>query len=292
MGIQIAYFPGCSLHSSAKEYNDSIKVSLGSLGVDLREVPDWNCCGATAAHSLNESLALALPARNLALAEREGLSLFAPCSACYHRFILANRVLQKDEEKLLEVNELIEPLNYKGSTEVRNILEILVEDVGLKRIKRAVKRPLKGIRVVSYYGCLLTRVPHSKASDDRENPVYMDRVMEAIGAEAVPWPSKMDCCGASLNVTEEAIVCRLSGHILDNAQAVQADAIVTSCTLCQMNLDLMQSGTKPEYSHSAGLPVFYVSELLALALGRELPAGQWKKHFVDPKVFLKRVGLI
>ena len=292
MGIQIAYFPGCSLHSSAKEYNDSIKASFGILGVDLQEVPDWNCCGATAAHSLNESLALALPTRNLALAERKGLPLFAPCSACYHRFILANRKLQADEELLLEVNELIDPLHYKGSVEVKNILEILVEDVGLKRIRKAVRKPLKGLRMVSYYGCLLTRVPHGKASDDTENPVYMDLVLEALGAEPVPWPSKMDCCGASLNLTEESIVCRLSSHILDNAQAVKTQAIVTTCTLCQMNLDLMQSGAKPEYNHPAGLPVFYISELLALALGQPLPAGQWKKHFVDPKGVLEQEGFL
>ena len=292
MGIQIAYFPGCSLHSSAKEYNDSIKASFGILGVDLQEVPDWNCCGATAAHSLNESLALALPTRNLALAEQKGLPLFAPCSACYHRFILANRKLQADEELLLEVNELIDPLHYKGSVEVKNILEILVEDVGLKRIRKAVRKPLKGLRMVSYYGCLLTRVPHGKASDDTENPVYMDLVLEALGAEPIPWPSKMDCCGASLNLTEESIVCRLSSHILDNAQAVKTQAIVTTCTLCQMNLDLMQSGAKPEYNHPAGLPVFYISELLALALGQPLPAGQWKKHFVDPKGVLEQEGLL
>jgi len=292
MGIQIAYFPGCSLHSTAKEYNDSIKASFGSLGVELKEVPDWNCCGATAAHSLNESLALALPARNLALAEREGLPLFAPCSACYHRFILANRKLRSDDELLLEVNELIDPLVYKGGTEVRNILEILVEDVGVKTIKKMVKRPLKGLRLVSYYGCLLTRVPHGQASDDTENPVYMDKVVEALGAEPVPWPSKMDCCGASLNLTEEAIVCRLSSHILDNAQAVDAQAVVTSCTLCQLNLDMVQSGTKTEYNHQAGLPVFYISELLALALGHDFPSGQWKKHFVDPKGVLEKEGLI
>ncbi len=292
MGIQIAYFPGCSLHSSAKEYNDSIQASFHALGVDLRELPDWNCCGATAAHSLNEALALALPARNLALAEKEGLPLFAPCSACYHRFLLSNRKLQADEELRLEVNELIHPMDYKGSTEIKNILEILVEDVGLKHVKAAVIHPLKGLKIVSYYGCLLTRVPHGQASDDRENPIYMDKVLEALGAEAVPWPSKMDCCGASLNVTEEAIVCRLSSHILDNALAVRAQAVVTSCTLCQMNLDLMQSGTKPAYNHPAGLPVFYISELLALALGQPLPPSQWKKHFVDPRGVLERVGLL
>ncbi len=292
MGVKISYFPGCSLHSSAKEYNDSIKVSFGSLGIELKEVPDWNCCGATAAHSLNESLAMALPARDLAIAEREGLPLFAPCSACYHRFLLANRKLQADEELLLEVNELIEPLEYKGSVEVRNILEILIDDVGLKKIKQAVKRPLKGLKVVSYYGCLLTRVPHGKASDDQENPVYMDRVVEALGAEAVPWPSKMDCCGASLNITEESIVCRLSKHILDNAQRVGANAIVTTCTLCQMNLDLMQSGSKPEYNHPANLPVFYITELLALALGHSFPQGHWKKHFVNPRGVLENAGLM
>ncbi len=292
MGIQIGYFPGCSLHSSAKEYNDSIKASFGDLEVELKEIPDWNCCGATAAHSLNEALALALPARNLAMAEREGLPLFAPCSACYHRFLLTNRKLHANEELLLEVNELIDPLDYKGGTEVRNILEILVEDVGVKKIREKVKKPLKGMRVVSYYGCLLTRVPHGRAADDQENPVYMDEVVEALGAEPVPWPSKMDCCGASLNVTEEAIVCRLSSHILDNAQAVTAQAVVTSCTLCQMNLDLMQSGTKPEYNHPAGLPVFYISELLALAMGHTFPQGHWKKHFVNPKGVLEPLGLL
>ncbi len=292
MGLQIGYFPGCSLHSSAKEYNDSIKASFGDLGVELREVPDWNCCGATAAHSLNEALALALPARNLAIAEREGLPLFAPCSACYHRFLLANRKLRESEELLLEVNELISPLDYKGGTEVKNILELLVEDVGLKKVKERVTHPLKGLRLVSYYGCLLSRVPHGRAADDTENPVYMDMVVEALGAEAVPWPSKMDCCGASLNITEEAIVCRLSSHILDNAQAVQAQAVVTSCTLCQMNLDLMQSGTKPAYNHPANLPVFYISELLAMAMGHSFPAAHWKKHFINPRELLEKMGLI
>jgi len=289
MGIQIGYYPGCSLHSSAKEYNDSIKISFEKLGVALHEIPDWNCCGATAAHSLNESLSLALPARNLAIAERENLPLFAPCSACYHRFILANRRLQTDENLLLEVNELISPMRYKGSTEVRNILEILVEDIGLKQLSKAVKKPLQGLKIVPYYGCLLTRLPHGQASDDREDPVYMDKIIEALGAESVPWPSKMDCCGASLNLTEEAIVCRLSTHILDNAQAVGAQAVVTSCTLCQMNLDLMQSGAKPAFSHAANLPVFYISELLAIALGHTFASGHWKKHFVDPKRFLEEL---
>lgn len=262
MAVTLSYFPGCSLKTSSKFYEASIRKVFDTFGIGLRELDDWSCCGASAAHTVDEGLAHALVARNLAIAEGEGLNFFAPCSACYTRSKITNDTVRRDVALQDEVNRAIAPHTCTGTVEVKNIIEVLDDYVGLEAIPRNVKYDLSALRIVPYYGCVLTRLMRVKPYDDRENPKSMDWLLGALGTTLVDWPYKMECCGASKTVTHKQVTKRLSEKIMDKAIALGADAIVTPCPLCQMNLDLLpQLGrTKP------GLPVLFLSEVFELAL--------------------------
>ena len=262
----LSYYPGCSMKTSSKFYEASMKKVFSFYGVNLKELEDWSCCGASAASTIDEKTAYALPAMNIAAAEKEGLNLFAPCSACYNRSLVTNDKIRKDPQIREEINSLIAPSVCRGTVKVVNIIEVLLGSVGLERIAGSIAYDLSGLKVVPYYGCVLTRIPGVKVFDDIENPTSMDDLIWTVGSKQAQWPYKTECCGASKTITDRNLTARLSGKIMDKAASAGADAIVTPCPLCQMNLDLLPYiGT-----NGKNLPVLFLPELFELALFGDL----------------------
>jgi heterodisulfide reductase subunit B2 len=257
----LAYYPGCSLKTSSRFYEASIRKVFEPFRIELKEIDDWSCCGASAAHTVDETLAHTLTARNLALAEAQDAAFFAPCSACYSRSKITNETMRDNLELQDELNRIIAPLSCSGTIEVKNIIEVLGDYVGAEEIARKTRYDLSGLKVVPYYGCVLTRLMRVKPYDDRENPESMDELLVALGTQVVDWPYKMECCGASKTLTNKEVTKRLSERIMDVAVRRGADAIVTPCPLCQMNLDLLP------FIGSGGrnLPVLFLTEVFELA---------------------------
>jgi heterodisulfide reductase subunit B len=283
--IKYGYYPGCSLESTAKEYDLSMHVSAKLLDVELAELHDWNCCGASSGHCTNYELSLALPARNLAIAEKDGLNVAVACAACYLRFKQTNYDLKKNEALRKKVETLIE-MPYKGNVEVKHLLEIFAREVGLDEVKRRVKKPLKGLKLAAYYGCYLVRPPNVTQFDNPEQPMLLDNLLAAIGADPVDYTHKTECCGGSLLLGRIDIVQKLVNDICEAALDAGAQAIVTACPLCMANLDTRQPKTK--------VPIIHFSELTGLALGAEpKDYNVWlKKHINSPIPILKQKGLI
>lgn len=279
--MKIGYFPGCSLESSAREFDESLRAVLGKLGVDLVEVPDWACCGTSSAHNLDHRLALALPARTLALAEAEGFEeVLAPCSACFARLASAHAELSADPALARQVSEDME-LPWKGTARVVNILE-LFERLGDK-LDAAVQKPL-GRKMACYYGCLLVRPPDVVKFDRPEDPQSMDRVVNRVGGIAVDWDHKTECCGASLAVARTDVVARLCARILDNADKRGAEAIVVACPLCQANLDMRRSEIEREMGRTCSMPVLYITQVVGLALGLSHEELGLHRHLVPATI--------
>jgi heterodisulfide reductase subunit B len=284
--VSYLFYPGCSLEGTARDFHLSTMSVAKALGLELPELPGWICCGSTAAHQSDPLLALALPAKNLAAANGETVAVC--CAACYSRLKAANHEIARDAKVRRQVSDII-GADYDGRTPVRHLLEILARDVGPETIAAAVKRPLKGLRIVSYYGCLLSRPPEVTQFDDAENPTLMDKLVDACGAEAVDWPHKTECCGASYSITDVGIVQTLTREILAMAKAAGADCIVTACPLCQLNLDMRQKEIEAKFGESYGLPVFYFTQVLGLALGLEPKALGLGSLVVDPMALVSRL---
>ena len=281
--MEVSYYPGCSLHGMAAEYDDSIRAVCRALDISLAELNDWNCCGASSAHFINDDLAVRLPARNMLIAEKAGLPVLVPCAACFQRMKHADKELRKDADRLGAAP-------YEGKAAVFHVNEFFDQPEILKAVKDKVTRPLHGLRGVCYYGCLSQRPPDITDSKAHENPTSMDRLLSAIGMEVMPWSHKTDCCGASMTLSRTDVVRRLGGKLLAAAQEAEAECIVTVCPLCQSNLDTLEAEIEAELGRRFNLPVLYVTELMALAFGHG--AGNWwKKHFVDPTSLLKSKNL-
>ncbi len=265
--MRYAYFPGCSLETIATAYDRSLRVVFAKLGAELAELDDWNCCGATAYMGVAETLALAVCARNLALAEQAGGDLVAPCSACYLVLQKTNRFLAEQPELKQRVDEALAEggLSYRGKVRVRHPLDVLVNDIGIERIAQKVVRPLAGAKVAPYYGCQLVRP--ERGFDDREAPMWMDELFRRCGAEVVDFPAKVRCCGGMLMTTAAPVGRRLSGEILAEAADAGANVLVTTCPLCQMNLEAYQGPVGREIGRPLRVPVVFFTQLLGLALG-------------------------
>ncbi len=286
---EFLYYPGCSLHSTATEYNDSTQALLGALGVTFEELEDWNCCGATPAHATSEYLMTALPLRNLVIAEKQAermgaapVELLVPCAACYNSFRIAERTVLDGGAEGQEMNKEIGEITgrtFGGKVATKHPLELLNRREMLAKLRGLVKQPLAGMKVACYYGCLLVR-PSKIVSFEAspEHPVTMDNVMAALGAEPVRWSRKTDCCGQSMSIAERELVVELTNRITRSAKESGADAIVTACPLCMMNLDSRQLPVK---QGEPLLPVFFFSELAALALGVGNPKAWFKRHLAD-----------
>ncbi|MDO9529628.1 MAG: CoB--CoM heterodisulfide reductase iron-sulfur subunit B family protein [Syntrophales bacterium] len=283
--MKVSYYPGCSLHATAKEYDQSVRAVSGALGIELKEIEDWSCCGASSAHMTNFKLSVALPARNLVSAEKDGLNMMmVPCAACFNRFKTAQFYLKRDEKLRIETENIVGE-EYKGSIEVKNPVDFIFNEIGLDTLNKKVTRKLSGLKPVSYYGCLLLRPPEICEFDNYENPYMMDAIMKILGAESRPWSYKTDCCGGSLTLGKTEIVVHLVDKLMRMAKEAGANCLVTACPICMANLDMRAS-------EGMRLPAFYFTELIALAMGVGGPDKWFKMHNVDPRPLLDSLGLI
>jgi len=280
--MNFSYFPGCTGHSTSIEYGMSIHEVFKTLGVELIEIEDWNCCGAAATHSINHLLSLCLPARNISKAQSaQAGPLVIPCAGCFNMLKRAEYALKNDADKRKEIEEIV-GFTYQASFEMLALMDVVVNRIGLEKVRGHVKKPLKGLKPACYYGCALVRHPKVTQLDDPENPQYLDRVMKALGAEPVEWSYKIDCCGADLALTYGNLVKKMVGKIVAMAKEAGAHCVVTSCGLCQANLEMRQD---------IGLPVFYFTELMGIAFDVEKRDQWWKKHMISPKGLLGSLGL-
>lgn len=264
--LKYSYYPGCSLHASASEYDLSTREVFAALGIGLEEIPDWICCGATPAHNVDELLSLSLSAKNLELAEQMPGDMAVACASCFSRLKFAQHILSEDETKRRLVEKAIDaPVPLERN--VKHLLTILARDYGLDALRSVIKKPLSGLTVACYYGCLLTRPTDVPNLDCTEAPTIMETVMETAGAATVPWTHRLECCGANFTLSRPTVVQQLSNAVLESAKDAGADCIVVACPLCHGNLDIRQKEIEGIYETSYGLPIFYLTQLLGLALG-------------------------
>ena len=262
--MKLAYYPGCSGQGTSAEYERSTRAVCRALEIALKEIPDWSCCGSTPAHACDHVLSAALSARNLALAAKDGAErVGTPCPSCLANLKTA-KYRMKDEAFRGKVDALLDEPCPEELPDTVSILQVLVEDYGLEAIAEKVKKPLEGVKIACYYGCLMSRPADIMQFDNAENPMAMDNIMTALGAEVVPFPLKTECCGAAMGIPRRDITARLTGRILERAQAFGADAVVVACPLCHMNLDLRQ---RQAVGGSMKMPVLYFTQLMGLALG-------------------------
>ena len=288
--MKYAYYPGCSLHSTASDYQQSIDSVFQKLAVELQEIEDWTCCGASAAHVSDVLLPLALPAKDLLKVEKTGLEVMVPCAACYNRMRQANHKLRENADLRRRVNEALRA-DYHGQAKVRHISDVVVNEYGLEAIAKLLVGDLKGMKVVCYYGCLSARPQKIVAFDDPVYPSYLDRLIRTLGGEPLEWPFKTECCGGSFSVSKKDIVLKLTHDLLDMAQNLGAEAIVVDCPLCQFNLDFRQGEVEKKYGAHFALPVFYFTQLLGLCLGLRGEALGLKKLNVEPFGLLESKNL-
>jgi heterodisulfide reductase subunit B2 len=277
----LAYYPGCSLHGTASELDSSFLAGAAALGLVMREIPDWSCCGNTAVHSANRLLAAALPVNELAKVEQDMKldGVVVPCAACFSRFMSGAH--EMDDPEVAADLAAVVGRTYHGSVAVRNLVDLYYTEVGLDDLGAAVVRPFHGLRIACYYGCLLTRPPRVTLAEDPEYPTHMDDVVRALGCDAVEWNYKTDCCGAGLALCEQDVVIDLTRRILRDATACGADAVAVACPLCQINLDTRQAGIAKKYGGWKAIPVIYLSQLVGRAIGVEDAKLGLRKHMVD-----------
>jgi heterodisulfide reductase subunit B len=291
---KLTYFPGCSAHGTSEEFDSTLKLVLKTLDVELEDIPDWNCCGATSAHVMTENLAYALPLRNLVLAEKlENTTMGIACASCYQRMKVTKVHMDENQELAKRINTtVVEEGTYQGTVDVKSMLQYAYEDIGLETIKSKVTKPLTGLKVACYYGCLLTRPKNITKFDSPEYPVSMDQICEALGATATEFDYKTECCGASFSISNTEVVENLSGKILEMAKESGAHAIVVACPLCQSNLDMRQPDIEKLQGVKYGIPIFYFTQLMALAFGYPIDQLKFPKHIVPVEGALANIGKI
>ena len=277
--MRLGYYPGCALHGSSSDYEQSLRACLAALDVGLDEVDDWICCGATAAHSLNHKLAIALPARNLAIAREQGVSeMLAPCPMCSMQLLRAQQAVEGNPQLRSEIAAIIEG-DPAGGPRVLNAIQVF-ERIGLDKLKSAARNPLKDWRPACYYGCLLVRPPAVVEFDDAEQPQSMEAILTALGAKPVAWGAKTECCGAGMTMSTPVTVEELSGRILANAVAHGANCVVAACPLCHVNLDMKQPDIERSMDTRFGMPVYYLTDAVGIALGLSETQLGVDRHFV------------
>lgn len=289
MSLCYAYYPGCSGLGTSLEYDISTRSLCRNLGIELVDIPDWNCCGSTPAHAVDHLLSACLVGRNLGIADdmaeaRELDGIITPCPSCLKNLKTTQHRLA-DPEFHRKV-ELVVGRTLRADLPIKSVLQVVVEDLGLQALAQLVKAPLAGLKVVPYYGCIMVRPPRIMQFDDPENPMALDNLLTELGAEVLPFPLKTDCCGASLGTTRKDVIAKLSGRILDAAEEAGADAIVTACPLCQMNLDMRQSQINKANHSGHNMPVFYYSQLAGLAAGQGETSTMLDKLCVSPRPLL------
>ncbi len=285
--MKFAYYPGCSLHSTAKEYDHSLRAICGKLGIELAEIKGWFCCGSTPAHSVSTLLAAGLALGNLAMAQgMESHEVLVPCPSCLCRFRSALHHIRNESGLREELKEIVGD-HWSDSINVYHPLQLFSQEPQLGTISSLAKRKLAGLKAVCYYGCLLTRPPKIAQFDCCEYPESMDKLLRALGVATLDWSYKTDCCGASFALTRTDIVLKLCRDILEEAKCVGADVIAVACPLCQANLDTRQDEINRIYGTKYDLPVLYFTQLMGIGFDlspKELMLG---KHFVRPERKLK-----
>ena len=278
--VSLGYYPGCSGLGTSQEYDASTRAICRVLDVQLKDIPDWTCCGSTPAHTVDHVLSTALACRNFAQAETAGITDVAtPCPSCLKNL---RNALDHMEDPLFKARVealTLRPLQTEHT--IKSVLQVLIEDVGIDAIAARVVRPLKGLKVVPYYGCLMHRPAGAMKFDDPENPTSLDKILEALGAEVLPFPLKVECCGASFGIPRKDVVTRLTGKLLDLAASLGADVVAVACPLCQMNLDLRQGQVNAANGTRHTLPIPYFTQLMGYAFGLDAKTLGFKKLIVD-----------
>jgi heterodisulfide reductase subunit B2 len=276
--MKLGFYPGCSMQGSSPEYNESLTAITKQLGIPMETIADWNCCGATAAHNLNKSLSQALPARIIALAEKQNLDeILVPCAACYNRLRMVQHDLHNKSGSMQKINTEIQ-LNYTGNIRILNILQF-IEKYLVPALKDKITKPFKHM-IACYYGCLLVRPQNILKAERYEDPLGMENILNELGAETIDWAFKTECCGAGLSVSRTDLVVRLSGEILEDAVARGAEAIVVACPMCHSNLDMRRKAINKLRKDPIAIPVIYITQVIGLAMG--IPAKELglTRHFV------------
>lgn len=290
MTKEFAYYPGCTSCSTGLAFEMSSQYLAKALDISLKEIPDWNCCGATAAHLINHDLSIALPARTLAISDDElpGLDIVAPCAACYGRLKNAVHYVRQSSEHQNHIEELIDR-PYAAKAEVYSLLQAVYENEEIKEaISERITKTLNGLKVASYYGCLMVRPEEVCQFDDAENPQSMDELMRLVGAEPVDWAYKTECCGASMQISVPDAGKVMVERILHNARENGAEAIVTACPLCQLNVDMRQKEINKRMGENYSIPVYYFTELISMCLGATPKEVGITKHYFPATAFAER----
>lgn len=287
--MKVSYFPGCTLNTTGKGFDNAVRAATAAVGLELVELPDWNCCGATYPLIVDNMLEMAAPAHVLIAARDQGMTLTTACTTCYNVLKRTNHFIRTHPDERERINAFVEA-EYAGETEVKDILHLLRDDVGLAAVKDRVQVPLKGLRVACYYGCMVLRPPAEVAYDDPDNPRSLDDLMTALGATPVDYPHKNECCGAYLALKAPDVTRDMVYTILKSAQAAGAEAVVTNCPLCQFNLDRQQLALRQFHANYEAIPVFYFSQLMGLALGLDVAGYGWERHDVDARPLLRERG--
>jgi heterodisulfide reductase subunit B len=284
--MKVTYYPGCSLQGTARDYAESIQGVCATLDIELEEIPDWNCCGATAAHSVDHRASIALAARTLNLAAKlPHRDMLVPCPMCFNRLKTSAWTLQGDHRQRYSI-KLDKPL-----PQIWDFADFFATDQMLETTAKHVKKPLEGLKVVCYYGCMANRPPEITEAKNFEDPQALDRIVDNLGATAIDWPFKTDCCGASQALSRLDIVTQLVGKLFDMAQRVGAQAIVVSCQMCQANLDMYQEKIQADWGKRFSMPVYYFTELIGLASDLK-GVNRWlSRHITDPFSLLRELGL-
>lgn len=286
--MKYAYYPGCSAHSTARDMHESAMAVARLLGIELVELKGWTCCGASAAHQTDRVMAAALPAANLLLSKEMGLDTVVNCAACYNRMKTSNHEVSSSPAMRSKVAEAIGK-EYDGSVAVRHFVEVLLQDIGVDKLRKRFRRSLNGLKVACYYGCFLVRPHDVTRFDDPENPTSLDRLVTAMGGKSLDWPHKVECCGGGLNLTRTDVVVKLSGSIIEMARTSGADCIAVACPMCQSSLDLRQKDIERESGKKLDMPIVYITQLLGLCLGAPVKKLGLNRLMVDPDAILQSI---
>ncbi len=285
--MKLAYYPGCTLHGTAREYNASTKAVSKAAGIELTEIEDWNCCGALEA-IFDKELSMGLSARNNMLAQKTGLDLVVPCSICSHNLSRADKAMKTDETFKAKIEKALGE-SYKG-VKIKHLLDVIVNDVGTEALAKKFVKPLKGIKAVPYYGCLLVRPSEISRFDNPENPTSLDNLIKATGAECLPFTQKTKCCGGNLLMSKQDYAFILTKKLFDEAKAAGANCIVVACPMCHMLLDGQQSMVEKAHNTVIGLPILYFTQLIGLAMGLNEKELELDKNMVSPKTLIESIG--
>jgi|WetSurMetagenome_2_1015567.scaffolds.fasta_scaffold14625_2 heterodisulfide reductase subunit B2 len=284
--MEYAYYPGCSADSTARDQYMSVNEVAKALNIELIEIKGWTCCGSTPAHHTDNHLSFALPAANLLMAKKTGLDMVVFCAACYNRMKVANHEIQTNPELRKEIAATLGE-DYDGSVKVHHFIEVIIKDIGARKLRDSFTHFLDGLKVASYYGCLLVRPHEITQFDDPENPTLIDNLITIMGGESIDWPNKVECCGGGFALSRTDIVIELSNSILSMAKASGSQCMAVACPMCQINLDMRQGDINKTKNMEYNIPVVYITQLLGLCLGISPKKLGMDKCVVSPKPILE-----